>query len=92
MYNNETVNQILSASSKLFEFLYFNKSVIVSNNQGVISELNSESYPYQIINNKQLSYNNYNFTSNNSKFYFENVDVLNSSKRNYFSQKPNYSE
>ena len=27
-----------------------------------------------------------------AKFYFENVDVLNSSKRNYFSQKPNYSE
>jgi len=72
LYNNETVNQKLSASSKLFEFLYFNKSVIVSNNQGVISELNSESYPYQIINNKQLSFNNYNFTANNSKFYFEN--------------------
>ncbi len=72
LYNNETINQKLSASSKLFEFLYFNKHIIVSNNQGVISELNPESYPYKIIDKKQLLFKNHNFTADNSKFYFEN--------------------
>ena len=72
LYNNQTVNQKLSASSKLFEFLYFNKSVIVSDNQGVISELNSESYPHKIIFNKELLFNNFMFREDNTKFYFEN--------------------
>ncbi len=71
LYNNETVNQKLSASSKLFEFLYFNKPVIVSNNQGVLNELKSESYPHKIIINKQLKFNNFKFIDDNSKFYFE---------------------
>lgn len=71
LYNNNTVNQKLSASSKLFEFLYFNKPVIVSNNQGVISELNAESYPHKIIINKNLLSNNLKFTEDHTKFYFE---------------------
>ena len=54
LYNNNTINQKLSASSKLFEFIYFNKPVIVSDNQGVINELNAESYPHKIIKNKSL--------------------------------------
>jgi hypothetical protein len=43
LYRNNSENQKLSASSKLFEFLLFNKSVIVSNNDGVIDELSE--YP-----------------------------------------------
>ena len=44
LYRNNTTNQNLSASSKLFEFLYFNKPVIVSRNTGVLSELNNINY------------------------------------------------
>jgi hypothetical protein len=49
LYNNFTINQIYSASSKLFEFMYFNKKIIVSENTGVLSELLEEQYPYSLI-------------------------------------------
>ena len=71
LYNNYTVNQRLSASSKLFEFLFFNKPVIVSDNQGVINELIAESYPHKIIRNRKLIYNDLKFKGDNTKFYFE---------------------
>ena len=71
LYNNYTVNQRLSASSKLFEFLFFNKPVIVSDNQGVINELITETYPHKIIRNKELIYNDLKFKGENTKFYFE---------------------
>jgi hypothetical protein len=54
LYNNSTVNQRLSASSKLFEYMYFCKPVIVSDNLGVINELRNENYPYSVISNDQL--------------------------------------
>ncbi len=39
LYSDYTINQRLSASSKLFEFLVFSRPVIVSKNQGVEEEL-----------------------------------------------------
>lgn len=72
LYNNSTINQKFSASSKLFEFLYFNKSVVVSNNIGVKNELILESYPHKLINESNLIDNNFHFKDDNSKFIFEN--------------------
>ena len=54
LYRNDSINQRLSASSKLFEFLFFNKPVIVSDNEGVISELQESSERYRIIKNGEL--------------------------------------
>jgi len=46
LYNNVTINQKFSASSKLFEYLYFGKPVFVSDNVGVKEELARSKYPY----------------------------------------------
>jgi hypothetical protein len=40
LYNNNTVNQKISASVKFLEFIYINKPVIVSRNEGVLNEAN----------------------------------------------------
>ena len=39
IYNNSTLSQIYSSSSKLFEFLVYRKKVIYSMNKGVLDEL-----------------------------------------------------
>jgi hypothetical protein len=65
LYRNNTTNQKLSASSKLFEFLYFNKLVIVSRNIGVLSELKIIQYVNYIITDKLQE--NISDTSNNIK-------------------------
>lgn len=85
LYNNQTVNQQLSASSKLFEFLYFNKPVIVSDNQGVLSELNAEMYPHRVITKNGLLESSFEISNNdNSKYYFESeVSNLNNILINY---------
>jgi glycosyltransferase involved in cell wall biosynthesis len=51
LYENSSVNQSLSASTKLFEFLYFGKPVICSNNPGLLKELKSAKACYCSVEN-----------------------------------------
>jgi hypothetical protein len=84
LYNNDTINQKYSASSKLFEFLYFSKPVIVSDNDGVKNELILESYSHKIILENTLMENNFDFKIDNNRFVFENeIASLEKTLQNY---------
>ena len=80
LYNDKTINQRLSASSKLFEFLLINKPVIVSNNTGINDEINNAAKHLVITIDKlehivQLTQN---FNTINEEFSFEyELDNLN---------------
>jgi hypothetical protein len=73
LYNNSTINQRLSASSKLFEYMYFGKPVFVSDNLGVINELRKENYSYSVISNDviRLVSNYYNGEFRRERYTFE---------------------
>jgi hypothetical protein len=49
IYSNSTINQRLSASSKLYEYISLGIPLIISNNLGAITELKSINIPYIII-------------------------------------------
>ena len=53
LYSNSSINQRFSASSKLFESLYFGCIPIVSNNRGVLREM--EEYRIDFLNVSNLS-------------------------------------
>lgn len=48
-YSNSTINQRLSASSKLYEYISLGIPVIISNNLGAINELKTLNNPYIMI-------------------------------------------
>jgi hypothetical protein len=73
LYRNNTSNQKLSASSKLFEFLYFNKPLIVSRNTGVLSELKNIYYEnFSLVDNLKEFHLNTNFGMYNEHMLFKN--------------------
>lgn len=62
-YTNESHNQLFSASSKLFEILYFGCVPIVSDNPGVLFELKQLKYNYVLISDLE-KVNPYQITLN----------------------------
>lgn len=85
LYRNNTTNQNLSASSKLFEFLYFNKLVIVSKNTGVLSELKNIQYnDYLIVDNLEVVPQNTISSIYNENMLFQNELI--SLRRTNFSK------
>jgi len=51
-YNNDTINQKYAASIKLYEYMLYNKKIIVSNNDGSLSALKNNNYKKYIEVNK----------------------------------------
>jgi hypothetical protein len=68
LYDNTNLNQIYSSSTKFYDFLVYNKSIIHSNNFGIKKEIefvkkNFNNY-YRFYNIDELS-DNFNLSSNN---------------------------
>jgi uncharacterized protein (UPF0248 family) len=71
LYNSKSINQKFAASSKLFEFLYFNKFVIISQNFGVMKEIEKYSIKkFKVINGLKNSKKAflYDFDLKNNEF------------------------
>jgi hypothetical protein len=76
LYNNETLSQTFSSSSKLFEFLIYSKPLFYSDNLGVIDELNYYKIKNAFIINNNLKNLAISFNSSNlqidKRFIYEN--------------------
>jgi hypothetical protein len=87
LYNNYSINQQLSASSKIYEILYYGAIPIISNNSGLVSELSSlganftlASQGYNLFLRGKFNTNNLSFASLTFKNEIEKLDLFISSK------------
>lgn len=55
IYNNNSINQRYSSSSKIFEYISIFCPLVVSNNVGVLSELKNFSYEYMLIDDFSIN-------------------------------------
>jgi hypothetical protein len=73
-YPNSTINNLLSASSKIYEILYFKVMPIISYNEGLIFELESLAAPYVLVESLD------NYVQQGSSVRFDRFHLLFSSE------------